>query len=351
MRRYCNSEYNLVFKNIVYKNSQLASKMSNFFCSDYTRQLGEDVIGSATDYQTYILVECPLPWVSNAFDSKWVPKNLQILVEEVTQSKLPIRFLLIANELTHKVEHTTLLIYQKQEGLSHGYNKYEFQLPHIEQVAGVVKKWLWGKMPGYEIETSVSRDILVCTHGSHDKCCARYGNPFYFNAAATIDNLNLENIRIWKSSHFGGHRFAPTAIDLPEARYYGLLDQDSFRAILQRSGDIDCLNQVYRGWGILPSAIQVLERDLILRHGWDWFNYKVAGRILEQSLDNNTILGELTVEKSSGSLFTYQAKLVKDSTKTVELKSSCSAERTSVFKKYKVENLCLVADKVVICSR
>ncbi|WP_066423378.1 sucrase ferredoxin [Anabaena sp. 4-3] len=325
--------------------------MSNFFCSDYTRQIGEEVIGSATDYQTYILVECPLPWVSNAFNSKWVPKNLQILVEEVNQSKLPIRFLLIANDLTNKVDYTTLLIYQKQEGLSREYNKYEFKLPHIEQVAGVVKKWLCGKMPGYELETSVTRDILVCTHGSHDKCCARYGNPFYFHAAANIVSLNLENVRIWKSSHFGGHRFAPTAIDLPEGRYYGLLDEDSFRSILTRTGDINCLNQVYRGWGILPSAIQVLERDLILDHGWDWFKYKVSGKILEQSLDNNTILGELTVEKSSGSLCTYQAKIVKDNTKTVEVKGSCSAERTSVFKKYTVEHLWLVAEKVVSCSR
>ncbi|MHC5831708.1 MAG: sucrase ferredoxin, partial [Nostoc sp.] len=103
---------------------------------------------------------------------------------------------------------------------------------------------------------------------------------------------------------FGGHRFAPTVIDLPEGRYYGVLDQDSFKSILNRTGEIQCLNKVYRGWGILPAALQILERELILRNGWDWFNYKVAGKILEQSLDNNTILAELSFEQPSGSLYT-----------------------------------------------
>ncbi len=324
--------------------------MNTFFCADYSRQIGEDVIGSATNYETYILVECPTPWTSEAFNSKWVPENLRILVEEVKLAKLPIRFLLIANEVTHKVNHTTLLIYQKQAGLSYGYNKQEFKLENIQQVAAVVRKFLCGRMPDYEIETNVTRDILVCTHGSHDKCCAKYGNHFYFYATDTLSDLNLKNIRLWKSSHFGGHRFAPTAIDLPQGRYYGLLEQDSFRSILTRIGDIQCLNKIYRGWGILPTAIQILEKELILRHGWDWFNYKVSGKILEQSLDNNTMLAEIIFEKPCGSLYTYQAKLVKDQAKTLELKSSCNATQASVVVKYAVNTLCLASEKVVIYS-
>jgi hypothetical protein len=324
--------------------------MNTFFCSDYSRQAGEDIIGSATNYQTYILVECPPPWTSEAFNSKWVPENLRILIEEVKRAKLPIRFLLIANDLSHKVNQTTLLIYQKKEGLSNGYHKQEFILQNIEQVAAVVQKWLWGIGSNSEVETTATRDILVCTHGSHDKCCARYGNPFYFHATATISNLDLDNVRIWRSSHFGGHRFAPTLIDMPEGRYYGAVDGDSFTSILTRTGDIQCLQKVYRGWGILPAALQILERELILSQGWDWFNYKVAGKVLEQSLDNNTILAELSFEKTSGSLYTYQAKLVKDITKTQKLKSSCNAAQETVISKYTVASLWLTSTKVMTYS-
>ncbi|MEA5579318.1 sucrase ferredoxin [Anabaena sp. UHCC 0451] len=322
--------------------------MNKFFCSDYSRQIGEEIIGSATNYQTYVLVECPTPWMSAAFNSKWVPDNLRVLVEEVQRRKLPIQFLLIANDQSHKVEQTTLLIYQKQTGLTNGYGKQEFKLPNIEQVAGVVRKCLSGENPDCQGENSITRDILVCTHGSHDQCCARYGNPFYFYAQNTIADLQLHHVRIWRSSHFGGHRFAPTAIDLPEARYYGVLDQDSFKSILTRTGDIQFLNKVYRGWGILPSALQILEREIILRQGWDWFNYKVAGKILEQSLDNNTMLAELTFEQPSGSLYTYQAKLVKDAVKTQVLKSSCHATQESIVIKYAVANLALVDKKLAI---
>jgi hypothetical protein len=78
--------------------------MNKFFCSDYSRQIGEEIIGSATNYQTYILVECPTPWMSEAFNSKWIPDNLRVLVAEVQRSKLPIRFLLIANDDSHRVK-------------------------------------------------------------------------------------------------------------------------------------------------------------------------------------------------------------------------------------------------------
>ncbi|QEI40162.1 hypothetical protein BMF77_00721 [Dolichospermum sp. UHCC 0315A] len=324
--------------------------MNNFFCADHSREIQEDVIGSATNHQTYILVECPTPWVSEAFNSKWVPDNLRILVADVKRAKLSIHFLLIANDETHREEQTTLLIYQQEKGLSNGYQKQEFKLPNIEQVAGVVRKWLTGVSVDDEIASNPTRDILVCTHGSHDQCCAKYGNPFYFHAQNTIFDLQLNHLRIWRSSHFGGHRFAPTAIDFPQGRYYGVLDQDTFKSILTQTGNIECLNKVYRGWGILPNPLQILERELMLRLGWDWFNYKVTGKILEKSLDNQTILGELSFEQPSGTLYTYQAKLVKDDIKTQTLKGSCDASREVVCVKYAVSNLWLVAKKVATYS-
>lgn len=323
--------------------------MNTFFCSDHAREVGEDIIGTATNYQTYILVECPQPWMYDALQSKWVPNNLQVLAEEVRRAKLPVRFLLICNNYSHKIDYTTLLIYQRREGCNHGYQKYEFKLPHIEQVAGVVKNFLWGKIPDHARETNITRDILICTHGSHDQCCARYGNPFYFHSSAMIEDLQLDNVRLWKSSHFGGHRFAPTAIDLPDGRYYGVLNQESFKSILTRTGDIESLRKVYRGWGILPTAVQILERELMLHHGWNWFNYQVTGKIIEQSLDNQTILAELSFTDTSGSLFMYQAQLVQDHSKTREIKGSCHAKENSVFVKYAVDSIRLVGHKVPVC--
>ncbi len=310
--------------------------MNTFFCADNSRLAAEDIIGSASNHQTYILVECPPPWKSDTFSSKWVPNNLKELVAEVKRARLPIRFLLIANNESHKKDETTLLVYQRQGGITNRLIRQEWQLKNIEKVAPFVRKWLRSRHKDYELQTNGNRDILVCTHGNHDKCCARYGNPFYFHATNTVAELNLDHVRLWKSSHFGGHRFAPTMIDLPEGRYYGRLNQESFHSILTRSGDIQQMNGIYRGWGILPGAMQVLERELMLHYGWDWLENKVAGKILEESSDGNTIQAELVVEQPDGDIHNYLAKIVKEESQTVQVKSSCNAKQESVFVKYAV---------------
>jgi hypothetical protein len=314
--------------------------MTDFFCADFSRQAGEDIIGSATPFQTYILIECPTPWASEAFDSKLIPANLKDLITEIKQSQLSIRFLLIESKQLLPHSYTKLLIYdQNREEFSKGYSKREFNVETLEQVAGVVRNYLAGESVDCEEETRTTRDILVCTHGSHDKCCARYGNPFYAKAVATVSELNLHQVRIWKASHFGGHRFAPTAIDLPEGRYYGVLNHESLQSILMRTGEVECFNKVYRGWGILPTQIQVLERELILRYGWNWFNYKVVGKIIEQNAEKTVIQAEIRFEKPDGSIWNYRADLLKDENNTLCLKGSCNASKEFEFVKYSVENL------------
>lgn len=316
-----------------------------FFCADASKCALEDIIGSGSNYQTYVLIECCLPWESEAFNSKEVPQNLRDLVEEVEHSKQKIRFLLINSETNKCAQTRKVLIYDnKNRELFGGYEKREFNADSIYKVAEIVKSYLAGEVPDCEIENQLSRDILICTHGSHDICCARYGNPFYAQAKAVISELELSEIRLWKSSHFGGHRFAPTAIDLPDGRYYGNLDRPSFKSILTRTGDIECLNKVYRGWGILPTAIQVLERELMLRYGWDWFNYKVAGQIVEVRSENDGFLAEITFKKADGT-YTFRADLIKDETKTIRLKGSCGAKKESEFVKYAVENLYFYSKK------
>ena len=321
--------------------------MNQNFCSDNSRAVAEDIVGTATNNQSYVLIECPPPWSSDAFSSKWVPDNLRLFVKEAKRAKLPIKFQLIANDLSHKVDSTTLLIYHQQAGGGKGYSRREFKLENIEQAVATIKKWLWGKSFKYEIDATTKRDILVCTHGSHDRCCARYGNPFYFHAKNIISDLGLDNVRIWKSTHFGGHRFAPTMIDLPHGRYYGNLDSESFKSILTRTGDINSFKDIYRGWGVLPRSIQIVERELILRFGWDWFNYKAAGRIVEENPDKTVVLAELTFEKPDGSVYSCQAKLVKNNSKTKTLKASCNAQHETVLVKYDVADMWVTSKEMV----
>ncbi|MGD1716586.1 sucrase ferredoxin [Dapis sp. BLCC M172] len=314
--------------------------MNTFFCADGCREADEDIIGSGTNYAVYVLIECPYPWEYNAFESRYFPKNLEILMTEVNRAKLSLRFLLITQNQNYRQNNRKILIYEKEErSFINGYKKYEFDVDHPEKIAPIIQKYLVGDNLDTKTKNNPTRDILVCTHGSHDKCCAKYGNPFYTEAKKSISQLGLKNTRIWKASHFGGHRFAPTIIDFPDGRYYGLLNQESFQAILLRNENIELLNRVYRGWGILPTCIQVLERELIFRQGWEWFEYKINLLYLDINSDKTLIKTQLGVLKPDGYQYICQAKLVKDETKTIQLKGSCNASKESEFIKYSVDHL------------
>lgn len=59
---------------------------------------------------------------------------------------------------------------------------------------------------------------LVCTHGTRDRCCAKWGMPV-FEALRQRDAD-----RVWQSSHLSGHRFAPTFLSLPDGLLWGRFD-------------------------------------------------------------------------------------------------------------------------------
>ncbi|MBD2741466.1 sucrase ferredoxin [Coleofasciculus sp. FACHB-1120] len=316
--------------------------MNGFFCAEESRQAGEEIIGCATNHKIYVLIECPPPWTPNALDSKFLPANLKALKEEIDTEALSVRFVLIHSNQLKCDRNKRLIIFRAKTGLSAGYTKQEFLVSDINDIASLLKDCLTGNTPEQEAINIQTRDILVCTHGSHDKCCAKYGNPFYKAALATVSDLSLDRVRVWQASHIGGHRFAPTAIDFPEGRYYGRLNQESFAAILTRTGDIQCLNHVYRGWGILPWSAQILEKELILKHGWDWFNYKVGYQIIDQNEDESFNQVEITFETPNGALGSYRAEIVEDKNKTLHLKGECDGTESYKFTQFDVKNMVII---------
>lgn len=70
-------------------------------------------------------------------------------------------------------------------------------------------------VPGLEAEDKAQ--LLVCTNGRRDVCCAVRGRPVADGAAAAIPG------QVWETSHTGGHRFAPTAVLLPSGLVLGRL--------------------------------------------------------------------------------------------------------------------------------
>ncbi|MDY7012114.1 MAG: sucrase ferredoxin [Cyanobacteriota bacterium] len=318
--------------------------MSHFFCAEASRESGEEIIGSAPSHHTYILIECPTPWAEKALESKEIPQNLRELAAKLKKAQQSVRFILIYAKDRVEGNKKRVIVCHKKEGYSDGYSKRKFVVEDLADVAPKLEKYLAGDRDEIEWVESLTQDILVCTHGSHDKCCARYGYPFYRQACDLAARLEMKNVRIWEASHIGGHRFAPTLLSLPEGRYYGALDADTFGDILQRTGNIDCLRRVYRGWGLFPLHVQVLERELMLQQGWDWFKFKIDYKILSEKSDRSFTRVELHCQKPNGDVLVYQGDIVPDESKTLVLRGSCNSDSAASYVKYGVENLSLVGD-------
>lgn len=82
--------------------------------------------------------------------------------------------------------------------------------------------------------TEVSANaILVCTQGSHDICCGSEGAAL---AGRITADYRLAGFTLFKVSHTGGHRFAPTAMTFPDGRMWAFVDVDQLSEALNRTG-------------------------------------------------------------------------------------------------------------------
>lgn len=124
----------------------------------------------------------------------------------------------------------------------------------------------------YRQPTTHLRELLVCTHGSRDVCCGKFGFPAFHILRQHAVNASTP-LRVWRTSNFAGHRFAPTVLDLPDGRCWGHLETEVLENLARRSGQVSWLRPFYRGWSGLSVYEQVAEREVFMRQGWWWVNY------------------------------------------------------------------------------
>ena len=334
--------------------------MKPSFCAIANRQLGEDLIGTASCYQTYVLIECPLPWSAKVWTSVCIPPELRQYIKAIKTTR-SVQFLAINRSAASVDDSVTMMVYEKtvpsnlaspaaeiiyESALA--YWGYEFQIEDLTQVVNTLEAHWQGDRLGKPI---TQQDILVCTHGMRDKCCAKFGQPFFRKATQRAKQGKLPNTRIWRVSHIGGHRFAPTAISLPDGRYYGRLTLSTLQAIVTRTGGINQIRSVYRGWGLLPAPLQVLERQLWLDYGWSWLDCSVSYRILSETVPAKGQGRSLSVEVSVSSKVNnktdiYRATLVQDPQNSICTQASCDNAVATPIVKYEVKE-CLAMQLAV----
>ncbi len=235
-------------------------------CSEWTRRNAVDPIGTAGTYAGYLLVEWPLPWPRDLGE---VPE-LAPLVSALAGTGIRLQGLVAT--WSHGPERHAVL-YRRPSDVPAGFGGFERRevtAPLEDLVASALEllanggSGITGGGPG-------PTDVLICGHGRRDRCCGTLGTTLALQLAA--DGVGVGDVRLWRTSHTGGHRFAPTMIVLPEATVWAFADPDMVERILRRDGSIDDLVPRYRGCsGLSSPRVQALERSVLAEMGWPLFS-------------------------------------------------------------------------------
>ncbi|MGD1898507.1 MAG: sucrase ferredoxin [Phormidesmis sp.] len=251
------------------------------FCSVVSKKNGEDPIGTASTHDYWLLTELPLPWIfENWQKDPLVGRLIQLFERLIVKEGMKLRPLAIApNTDCAKPGYHRILFYRRPARLFSQYEQQEYLIP-TERLYDITLALLQAPERLAEFEPYrqpvSTRALIICTHGNVDVACSRFGDPIYQELREKYASSSL---RIWRCSHFGGHRFAPTLIDLPIGQFFGHLESTHLDALIHHRGDWQPLRNCYRGWAGLTPLEQVAEREIWMQLGWTWFDYVKAGKI------------------------------------------------------------------------
>ncbi|MEM9244118.1 MAG: sucrase ferredoxin [Cyanobacteria bacterium P01_F01_bin.153] len=297
------------------------------FCSVVSKNNGEDPIGTAVVCDRWLLIETPFPWSMEKWQSDpSMRPTLELFQHLILDQGMKLRPLAIAPDRVYsQIGYRRVLYYERPAPMFSRYVQQEYLVPtdqvHDLLVALLTQPERLSEFLDYR-QPGETRDLMICTHGNIDVACARFGIPIYKQLrnqyASALDDSGDPPVvgpetasgqaaiplRVWRCSHFGGHRFAPTLIDLPTGQLFGHLEPQHLEPLVRQQGEWSELNRCYRGWAGGDPLVQVVERELWMRFGWDWLAWTRQGVVtspFEEDSPSNAIV-QLEFQQPDGTV-------------------------------------------------
>ncbi|WP_251965798.1 sucrase ferredoxin [Salinibacter ruber] len=251
--------------------------MASAFCSRLARSHGVSPRGTATEATHWLLIEDPSPWSTDAVeDAAWGP-SVHEAIAGWTDTMSDLRVQLIRRGLQRWDDPGRIRCIAVRAG-----------------PRPVVREWslgAYGDLPALRVPEALRGSgpapeagplVLTCVNGRRDACCAKWGRPVAQAVAEAAPEA------AWQTSHLGGHRFAPTALVLPDGTHYGWLRPADMADLVgaHRDGHLHDLDRV-RGAVHQPRPVQAACLSLRQRRGrppsrpcggWGWTRPTRAGR-------------------------------------------------------------------------
>ena len=221
------------------------------YCSVLSRNSAEPLAGSAPFARHFVFITWPKKyWQYEALEAKGgFPQGLKKWMKEQSEvnGKISIRLVSRAGLGQDKVE---IYIYPE---------KYCYSNVLPSQIPAVLESYFRdGITAAFSPAPIEGEQIFICTHGRHDKCCAKFGQELADKMRYHVSRQKTA-VEVWDSSHLGGHRFAATMIDFPAGRAYGHLSADELPNYLASRKAAQVYGRAYRGSVFLSGLEQVAE--------------------------------------------------------------------------------------------
>jgi hypothetical protein len=238
-------------------------------CAVWTRAAGVDPIGSAGFYRSFLLLEWPLPWPRDLAE---VPA-LGGLAARLSEAGGRLQAVVPRSDSSARVvlyhsDGAGFSDFERREVLVSPDDAVKAALDLLDQAASA-------KAP--VASPAGEKEVLICGHGRRDRCCGRTGARLAVELLADPGRLG-DAVRVGRTSHTGGHRFAPTAMVFPDGSLWAFADAELLRRVVAREGPVSEVAGHYRGCaGLGPARVQVLERAVLTQVGWELLNCRRWG--------------------------------------------------------------------------
>jgi hypothetical protein len=214
------------------------------FCSEVSADNAEPLTATASRVDNWILVEYRGLWGYDAVGTSGLSDRVKRHLRRSVVALAPAKLLFVRR--AERRDRSGLCVFWGSSR-ERGARLYRAELDGPDDLLG-----LDFAAPGTPVAHPL---LLVCTHGKHDRCCARYGRPLYQAVREQVDAG-----WVWQCSHIGGDRFAGNLVCLPEGLYFGRVGPAQAWLLLDEylAGRIHL--DRYRGRSCYSFPVQAAER-------------------------------------------------------------------------------------------
>jgi len=213
-------------------------------CAETSRADAEPLAATASRVDRWILLEYRGLWAHDAVDDSALSHEVKTYLLAERRARPQTRVLFVRrNERRRRKELVAFVANTRETGS----NLRRLELERYDDLLQLDLD-----TAGASVEHPL---FLVCTHGKHDRCCAKFGRPLYDAICEQV-----EDEWAWQSTHVGGDRFAGNLVAVPDGVYYGRVEPSDAWPVLEAALARQIYLPLYRGRSCHSFPVQAAER-------------------------------------------------------------------------------------------